>query len=187
MGHFVLGGESGVGVQTSGRSVLIIDEDRVFSEALAHSFGKQGFTVEVAGSTEVAAGILASRPIEIIVSEQRLGHKTILEELAALRDSTPKSRIVIATAYPSIAAATQSVKSGIDCYLPKPVNASLILDNLKGSSPPAAPAWPSLDLTIWEYINSVFVTAGSMSEAARRLRLDRRSLRRMLAKHPPAR
>jgi ActR/RegA family two-component response regulator len=47
--------------------------------------------------------------------------------------------------------------------------------------------WPSLDRTIWEYINQVVVGAGTLSEAARRLGVDRRSLRRMLAKYPPSR
>ena len=47
--------------------------------------------------------------------------------------------------------------------------------------------WPTLNRTIWEYLNQVYVSAGSMSEAARRLGLHRRSLRRMLAKYPPAR
>jgi ActR/RegA family two-component response regulator len=38
---------------------------------------------------------------------------------------------------------------------------------------------------IWQYINDVYASAGSMSEAARRLGLDRRSLRRMLNRTPP--
>jgi ActR/RegA family two-component response regulator len=47
-------------------------------------------------------------------------------------------------------------------------------------------SWPSLDRAIWDYLNQVFLASGSMSEAARRLKVDRRSLRRMLGKQAPA-
>src|SRR5262249_11958482 len=43
----------------------------------------------------------------------------------------------------------------------------------------------SLDRVIWEFINQAVLEAGSVSEAARRLQLDRTSLKRMLRKVPP--
>ena len=82
------------------------------------------------------------------------------------------------------------MRAGIAVYVAKPVTAEMVLaalgDGADWAQAPADPCWPSLDRTIWEYINQVLVEAGSISEAARRLRIDRRSLRRMLAKHPPA-
>jgi two-component system response regulator RegA len=92
-----------------------------------------------------------------------------------------------------VATAVRAVRLGFDAYLAKPIDPRCIAGLLEGCGRPAAPveppdteAWPSLDRTIWELVNQVVAVSGSLSEAARRLGLDRRSLRRMLAKYPPA-
>jgi ActR/RegA family two-component response regulator len=51
---------------------------------------------------------------------------------------------------------------------------------------PVDPTPMSLDRAIWEYLNQTLVETGSISAAARRLRVDRTSLKRMLRKEPPA-
>lgn len=101
----------------------------------------------------------------------------------------PPHRFIVLTAYPSVATAVAVIRQGMGDYLPRPASSEALHAALIGDEPEvvlAAPTkWPSLDRTIWEYINQVWMSAGSLSEAARRLRVDRRSLRRMLAKHPP--
>jgi ActR/RegA family two-component response regulator len=45
----------------------------------------------------------------------------------------------------------------------------------------------TLDRAVWEYIARTVETAGTLSGGARRLGIDRRSLKRMLKKYPPRR
>ncbi|HXU61884.1 MAG TPA: two-component system response regulator, partial [Polyangia bacterium] len=102
-------------------------------------------------------------------------------------------RCAVVTAYPSVASAVQFTRMGFAGYLVKPASPEAVLSAVAGTPEPAEAAdvsdleWPSLDRTIWEYLNQVHAWAGSLSAAARHLRIDRRSLRRMLAKYPPVR
>lgn len=98
------------------------------------------------------------------------------------------------TGYGSIATALQAVRLGAADYLTKPADADQILAALQGSprppanSPDAPDTTPSLDRVEWEHMQRVLHDCGgNISQAARALGLDRRSLQRKLAKYPPRR
>jgi two-component system response regulator RegA len=167
-------------------SVLIVDDQEMFAQSLRGSFARAGFEARHVKDFSSASTVASEIQPELIVSEMRIDGKWIFDSAETLRQSG--SRIAIATAYPSVATAIRAVREGFDGYMGKPATVDSILAAISGThvvQDAREPSWPSLDLTIWEYINRVYVEAGSMSEAARRLRLDRRSLRRMLSKYPP--
>jgi two-component system response regulator RegA len=173
------------------RSVLIVDDHEPFLTSLGASFHGLGIEVWMGGSIAECANLVPVARPDIIVSELTVGGESFLAAVPELRALHPGVCIVVTTLCPSIRAATAATRRGVDAYLVKPVTPALILSTLQfeeapepGLCPPGR--WPSLDRTIWEYLNQVFVVSGSMSEAARRLRLDRRSLRRMLARDAPA-
>jgi len=100
--------------------------------------------------------------------------------------------LVVVTSFPSVASAFQLARIGVAGYFAKPVAAATLLQIVRsrsGEQPfgpdDELPGWQSLNRAVWEYLSQVYVSAGSMAEAARRLRIDRRSLRRMLGKYPP--
>jgi two-component system, response regulator RegA len=176
---------------TTAPSVLIIDDNRVFSSRLGDSFRSLLWSVRLASDYGAAQAACAAGGPRLIVSEIKIGAQWVFEHLAALRALSPGSRFAIATAYPSVATAVRATRLGADGYFSRPVQAGdivrAVFDDVDGEGGLAAPGWPSLNRTIWEYLNQVFVAAGTMSEAARRLGIDRRSLRRMLARYPPVR
>jgi two-component system response regulator RegA len=120
-----------------------------------------------------------------------LEHAMTLDVIQPLRAAAPCARIVITTKYESVATAFRAFQLGADAYLGHPVaGGDLLVTREGGPNPctgPEAPAVMSLNRAVWEYINRKRVAAGTMTGAALRLGLDRRSLRRMLAKYPPAR
>jgi two-component system response regulator RegA len=136
--------------------------------------------------------VLARRP-DFVISELRVAGRSLFDFLDLFSEASPFNRFAVATLYPSVATAVRLIRMGLAAYFIKPVSAAAILAELKSDRHgPAIEGegsytWPTLNRTIWEYLNQVYVSAGSMSEAARRLGLHRRSLRRMLAKYPPAR
>jgi two-component system, response regulator RegA len=81
------------------------------------------------------------------------------------------------------------VKAGAVDYLPKPADADAIESALKAraqtmAAPPENPM--SADRVRWEHIQRVFEQCDrNVSETARRLRMHRRTLQRILAKHAP--
>ena len=93
------------------------------------------------------------------------------------------------TGYGNIATAVAAIKAGAVDYLPKPANADDITASLLETEKalPGPPEDPmSADRVRWEHIQRVFEQCGrNVSETARRLKMHRRTLQRILNKHAP--
>ena len=93
------------------------------------------------------------------------------------------------TGYGNIPTAVAAVKDGAIDYLAKPADAedvekALLADVNKKASPPENPM--SADRVKWEHIHRVFELCNrNVSETARRLKMYRRTLQRILSKRSP--
>ncbi len=89
----------------------------------------------------------------------------------------------------TIATAVAAIKSGAIDYLPKPADAdqveAALLEHRDALPPP--PEQPmTADRVRWEHIQRVYEQCDrNVSETARRLRMHRRTLQRILAKYAP--
>jgi len=171
------------------RSLLIVDDDPTFRQRLVQAMEKRGFAVVAAES--VAAGIDAATgaPPAFAVVDLRLGDGNGLEVVKALRAVRADARIVVLTGYANIASAVAAVKTGAVDYLSKPTDADAIEAALlaKGSTLPPPPEQPmTADRVRWEHIQRVYEQCDhNVSETARRLRMHRRTLQRILGKYAP--
>jgi two-component system response regulator RegA len=169
------------------RTILLGDPNESDRRLLARGFREQGFMVrEAVDCRSVEALVVAERPW-MVVLELRLADGFSVGLVSAVRDRG--AQVAVVTGHMSVASALAVMRSGAAAYLEKPASARAILDAVEGRAAPqppaAAPPVMTLDRAIWEYISRVFVNSGSVTEAARRLSLDRRSLRRMMARCAP--
>jgi two-component system response regulator RegA len=171
------------------KSLLIVDDDAPFRQRLAQAMEKRGFVVVAAES--VAAGIEAARarPPAYAVVDLKLGDGNGLEVVKALREVRADTRIVVLTGYANIATAVAAVKTGAVDYLAKPADADAIQAALLAICRPLPPP-PEQPMTAdrvrWEHIQRVYEQCDhNVSETARRLRMHRRTLQRILAKYAP--
>lgn len=174
---------------TNDKSLLIVDDDQLFGQRLGQAMEKRGFAVATAHS--VADGIAALRqqaPAYAVV-DLRLGDGSGLEVVQQLRELRPDARIVVLTGYGNIATAVAAVKQGAVDYLPKPADADQVEAALlqKGETLPPPPDQPmTADRVRWEHIQRVYEQCDrNVSETARRLRMHRRTLQRILQKYAP--
>lgn len=173
--------------------MLLIDEDEHFLRSFSRALEARDIQVWTARTFESAAEVLANRSPSYVISELRVAGRWLVDYLKEAAATLPVTKVGVVTAYPSVASAVQFARLGAPAYLTKPVPPQALLEELgRGgrasavlSSPSEPLVWPTLDRTIWEYVSQVFVSAGSVSEAARRLGVHRYSLRRMLTKRPP--
>ena len=171
------------------RSLLIVDDDAPFRLRLAQAMERRGYEVTTAES--VANGIEAAksqRPAFAVV-DLRLGDGNGLEVVPALREARPDARIIVLTGYGNIASAVAAVKHGALDYLSKPADADAVEAALLqlGTALPPPPEQPmTADRVRWEHIQRVFEQCDrNVSETARRLRMHRRTLQRILSKYAP--
>ena len=173
-------------------SLLLVDDDEVFRNRMARAFVERGYEVSTAGDYDSAVAQARVESPEMAVVDLKMPGKGGLDLVKTLLEIDPQTKIVVLTGYGSIATAIDAVRLGATYYLSKPADADEILAAFaRGDTPPLVPVTtefdaPSLERVKWEHISRVMSDCGgNISEAARKLKLHRRTLQRILQKYPP--
>ena len=171
------------------KSLLLVDDDNPFRERLARAMEKKGFIVTQAEGVKKGIDSVKLKKPAFAVVDLRLGDGNGLEVVKEIQNSNTKSRIIMLTGYGNIPTAVAAVKEGAIDYLSKPADAddvekALLADPNAKAQPPENPM--SADRVKWEHIHRVFELCNrNVSETARRLKMHRRTLQRILSKRSP--
>ena len=171
------------------KSLLIVDDDGPLRDRLARAMEKKGFKVTQAESVKQGISIAQNSPPAFAVVDLRLGDGSGLDVIKEIRKIKIDSRVVMLTGYGNIPTAVAAVKAGAIDYIPKPANADDVENALLAlpeskAKPPENPM--SADRVKWEHIHRVFELCNrNVSETARRLKMHRRTLQRILSKKSP--
>ncbi len=171
------------------KSLLIVDDDNPFRERLARAMEKKGFEVSQAEGVQKGIASVKQKKPAFAVVDLRLNDGNGLEVVKEIQSSNSKSRVIMLTGYGNIPTAVAAIKEGAIDYLAKPADAddverALLADPNKKAAPPENPM--SADRVKWEHIHRVFELCNrNVSETARRLKMHRRTLQRILSKRSP--
>ena len=171
------------------KSLLIVDDDNPFRERLARAMEKKGFIVSQAEGVKVGIASVKSKKPAFAVVDLRLNDGNGLEVVKEIQKNNSDSRIIMLTGYGNIPTAVAAIKEGAIDYLAKPADAddvekALLADRNKKAAPPDNPM--TADRVKWEHIHRVFELCNrNVSETARRLKMHRRTLQRILSKRSP--
>ena len=171
------------------KTLLIVDDDHPLRDRLARAMEKKGFKVDQADSVKQGINKANNTPPAFAVVDLRLTDGSGLEIVQEIRNLKKNSKIIMLTGYGNIPTAVAAVKAGAIDYIPKPADADdvekalLALPESK-AIPPNNPM--SADRVKWEHIHRVFELCNrNVSETARRLKMHRRTLQRILSKRSP--
>ncbi len=170
-------------------SLLLVDDDEDFLNALAPAMRKRGFLVSLANSAESAFEMAKIEPPEFAVVDLKMSGNSglvLVRQLASLNAGT---KVVVLTGFASVATAVEAIKLGATHYLAKPVDADEIVAAFEKQSGNAELELSSNPLSIdrleWEHIQRVLSELdGNISATARSLNMHRRTLQRKLGKNP---
>jgi two-component system response regulator RegA len=186
--------------ETAKLKIMVVDDDSTFRDRLVAALGARNFSAT--GSNNPADALALARKImpDRAVVDLRMPGGSGLDLVSDLMAINPEIDIVVLTGYGSIATALEATRRGAVDYLSKPADADQILQAFEkagdkpllsapengqaGSSPNHSAA--SLARVEWEHIQRVLTDCNNnISQAARVLRIHRRSLQRKLSKYPP--
>ena len=171
------------------KSLLIVDDDNPFRERLARAMEKKGFKVFQAEGVKRGIETVKNQKLSFAVVDLRLDDGSGLEVVKEIQKSNLNSRVIMLTGYGNIPTAVAAIKQGAIDYLAKPADAddierALLADPDQKAAPPENPM--SADRVKWEHIHRVFELCNrNVSETARRLKMHRRTLQRILSKRSP--
>ena len=169
------------------KSLLIVDDDNPFRERLARAMEKKGL-IQAESVLKGIESVKSKKPGFAVV-DLRLNDGNGLEVVKEIQSNNSSSRIIMLTGYGNIPTAVAAIKEGAIDYLAKPADAddvekALLADPNKKAAPPENPM--SADRVKWEHIHRVFELCNrNVSETARRLKMHRRTLQRILSKRSP--
>ncbi len=171
------------------KSLLIVDDDNPFRQRLARAMEKKGFLVTQAEGVKAGLDSVKSKKPAFAVVDLRLNDGNGIEVVKEIQKNNSESRIIMLTGYGNIPTAVAAIKEGAIDYIAKPADAddvekALLADPNKKPAPPENPM--SADRVKWEHIHRVFELCNrNVSETARRLKMHRRTLQRILSKRSP--
>jgi len=172
------------------RSFLIVEDDKSFLQCLARAMEGRGFMVTTAESVDDGLLQVEKAAPAFAIVDMRLGCRgSGLDVISAVKKRRPEARAIILTGHGNIASVVNAMKLGADDYLAKPVDADdvaaalLARDNKKVQ----VPENPMTAARVrWEHIQRIYeLSDRNISETARRLKMHRRTLQRILNKRAP--
>ncbi|MDA9033969.1 ActR/PrrA/RegA family redox response regulator transcription factor [Hyphomicrobiales bacterium] len=172
------------------KNIIIVDDDQIWLNQLSRALTRRGYNTFEAKSVADAKVILKSEQINYGVIDLRLDDGDGLEVILELQKINPKARSIILTGFGNIANAVSAIKVGAIDYLSKPAGiddicASLFAQPDEKAAPPEEPM--SANRVRWEHIQRVYELCDrNVSETARRLKMHRRTLQRILSKRAPS-
>ncbi len=170
-------------------NVVIVDDDVAFGAALSRAFEKRDYSTSVVNNIAELEKLDNLHAMQFGVVDLRIGADSGLNAIKFLLAKNPDIKIVMLTAYASIATTVEAIKLGAINYLTKPASVQDIINKLHNNQ--ANPQQPIEEKTLsvkrleWEHLQKVLLEHdGNVSAAARALNMHRRTLQRKLQKYP---
>lgn len=111
-------------------TILVVEDDKALREALSDTLELAGCDVLQADSGEAALEILAGEMADMVISDVNMGGMDGLALLKLLRQRYPQLPVLLITAYGSISASVDAMRSGAVDYLVKPFRPDLLLQTV---------------------------------------------------------
>jgi two-component system response regulator RegA len=170
--------------------MLLVDDDETLLRVLSRAISRRNFKVFTATNGQQALQLCEQQEPEYISLDLKLAEETGIQLIPKLKALNPNCKIVMLTAYASIATAVDAIKLGAHQYLCKPVDADQLLasfddTDVLSNSTEIQSQPTSVKRLEWECIQqALHINDGNVSATARELGMHRRTLQRKLQKHP---
>jgi DNA-binding NtrC family response regulator len=146
---------SNISFLSANSSVLVVDDEPGMRTALQANFLRHGWRVETASGVEGAARAFERTSFDLVVSDIRMRDGDGFEVLCAVRKNSPKTAVILLTAFGSVPEAVESMRSGAFDYLTKPISfeqlqtaAARVMQRISDKTPSDKPLCKTLNSEI---------------------------------------
>lgn len=112
--------------------ILVVEDGDREREALVRMLNMEGFAVKAARSADEAIKFVAD-PIDLVISDLRMGKLSGLDLLANWRTQRPTTPFILLTAFGEVRSAVTAMKLGAKDFLAKPVDPLQLLAVVRSS------------------------------------------------------
>lgn len=105
----------------SGKTILVVEDERVLRESLAGLLEPEGFRIVQAENGAKAKELALGQTFDLVLTDVRMPEMDGLTLLGHLRQIAPETPVIVMTAFGTVDNAVQAMRSGAWDYLLKPV------------------------------------------------------------------
>ncbi len=114
-------------------SVLLVDDEQGFLDAMSKRLGKRGLKVRMAPSGRQALAMLDQEPADVVVLDQKMPDLDGLATLTLIKERHPAVRVIMLTGHATVDSAISGIAMGAFDYLVKPCDLDTLLDQIYAS------------------------------------------------------
>ena len=114
--------------------VLLVDDDKAFTEILAERMAERGLKVDIADNGETALKMIKEAAYDAIILDLAMPGMDGIETLKHLIKKQPELQVILLTGYATVEKGVEAVKKGAMDFLEKPVDLQKLLDKIRQAS-----------------------------------------------------
>jgi CheY-like chemotaxis protein len=131
-------------------NMLVVEDEDIMREALVDYFSEGGHKVDTASDGEKALDKLNLEDYNVMIIDLRLPGRDGLSVLEEVRAKNPKAKVIIITAYPTVATEEEAKRRGATDYLQKPFELNYLETLIKQSFDVEVVPSPAVEEPIFE-------------------------------------
>jgi DNA-binding NtrC family response regulator len=111
--------------------VLLVDDEEMFSAALARRLARRGLELRTAASGEQALEILTAEFFDVVVLDLKMPGLDGLEVLAWIKAENPSIEVILLSGHADLQTSLKGLEQGAFDYLLKPVPLDELFDKIQ--------------------------------------------------------
>ncbi|MBI4579432.1 MAG: sigma-54-dependent Fis family transcriptional regulator [Planctomycetes bacterium] len=112
-------------------ALLIVDDEPLKRVTLQIELTEAGYTVAQASDAASALEYLRTKPVDVVVSDVRMPGMDGLQLLRQIKAASPRTQVIMMTAFGTIDLAIEAMKRGAYDFLTKPFGTEVLLEKLE--------------------------------------------------------
>ena len=101
-------------------NILIIEDDAAFCKMLQKFLTRHDYQVQTSFSATEAKIKLSETAFDVVLTDVRLPNYDGIQLLSDIKESNPKTQVILMTGYAEVSAAVKAMKKGAYDYISKP-------------------------------------------------------------------
>lgn len=114
-------------------SVLLVDDEQGFLEAMNKRLVRRGLAVRMAGSGAKALAMLEEQESDVVILDQKMPEMDGLQALIAIKARHPRVKVIMLTGHATVDSAVSGMALGAFEYLVKPCDLETLLAQIHAS------------------------------------------------------
>lgn len=120
-------------MQTTSKTILLVDDDASLRRVLAHHLTEAGYYVLTAADGKEGLSLFTEQTVDMVITDIQMPELSGLEMMRRINVMSPDVMVLVITAHGSIETAVEAMKLGAYDYITKPFNREeLLLTVAKG-------------------------------------------------------